>query len=50
VKTNEPPAAQTRYDKTVLAEAAVGPSRHPTIAGRRTVTLEAYRPKAHRRH
>ncbi len=42
-------AAAKGHKLTVLAEAAVGPTAKATIAGRRTVVLEGYRPKARKR-
>ncbi len=42
-------AAAKGHKLAVLAEAAVGPSAGATIAGRRTITLEAYRAKARKR-
>lgn len=42
-------AAAKGHKLTVLAEATVGPMARATIAGRRTIVLEGYRPKARRR-
>ncbi len=42
-------AAAKGHKLAVLAEATVGPTAKATIAGRRTIVLEAYRPKA-RKH
>lgn len=42
-------AAAKGHKLSVLAEATVGPTSRATIAGRRTIVLEGYRPKA-RKH
>jgi|GEM_PF-786421 len=42
-------AAAKGHELTVLAEASVGPTAKATIAGRRTIVLEGYRPKARKR-
>lgn len=43
-------AAARGHELAALAEATVGPTARATIAGRRTIVLEGYRPKKARRH
>jgi hypothetical protein len=43
-------AAARGHELSVLAEATVGPTGRATIAGRRTIVLESFRPNARKHH